>query len=438
VSEEEARVNIVELQASTSSQLRQIAKELDINGHSRMRKRELVMEILKAQTEKEGLIFAQGVLEILPDGYGFLRVEDYTPSSDDVYVSPSQIRRFSLRTGDLVLGQVRKPKDGERYYALLKVEAVNLRNPEEAIRRPHFDDLTPIYPQERLRLEVEGQKDVATRLIDIIAPLGKGQRGMIVAPPKAGKTTVLKKIANSISANHPEVELMVLLIDERPEEVTDMERSVDGEVISSTFDMPPENHVRVAEIVLERARRMVEHGVDVVILLDSITRLARAHNLVVPPSGRTLSGGVDPAALHRPKRFFGAARNIEEGGSLTILATALVETGSRMDEVIYEEFKGTGNMELHLDRRLAERRIFPAVDIYRSGTRKEELILTEKELEVSWILRRVMSSLGTAETTDLLIERLTNTKSNDEFTELIIHSKFAENTRSENLRSSGV
>ena len=431
-------MNIVELQASTSSQLRQIAKELDINGHSRMRKRELVMEILKAQTEKEGLIFAQGVLEILPDGYGFLRVEDYTPSSDDVYVSPSQIRRFSLRTGDLVLGQVRKPKDGERYYALLKVEAVNLRNPEEAIRRPHFDDLTPIYPQERLRLEVEGQKDVATRLIDIIAPLGKGQRGMIVAPPKAGKTTVLKKIANSISANHPEVELMVLLIDERPEEVTDMERSVDGEVISSTFDMPPENHVRVAEIVLERARRMVEHGVDVVILLDSITRLARAHNLVVPPSGRTLSGGVDPAALHRPKRFFGAARNIEEGGSLTILATALVETGSRMDEVIYEEFKGTGNMELHLDRRLAERRIFPAVDIYRSGTRKEELILTEKELEVSWILRRVMSSLGTAETTDLLIERLTNTKSNDEFTELIIHSKFAENTRSENLRSSGV
>ena len=387
------------------------------------------MELLRAETEREGLIFASGVLEILPDGYGFLRVSGYTPGPDDVYVSPSQIRRFGLRTGDLVLGQVRRPKDGERYYALLRVKAVNMRDPEEAMARPNFDELTPIYPNERLRLEVPHQRDVATRLIDVIAPLGKGQRGMIVAPPKAGKTTVLKKIANSITANHPEVELIVLLIDERPEEVTDMQRSVDGEVISSTFDMPPDNHVRVADLVLERAKRMVEHGQDVVILLDSITRLARAHNLVVPPSGRTLSGGVDPAALHRPKRFFGAARNIEEGGSLTILATALIETGSRMDEVIYEEFKGTGNMELHLDRKLAERRIFPAIDINRSGTRKEELLYTEKELEVAWVLRKLINSMGTADTTDLLIERLTNTKSNAEFIELVVNSPFAENVR---------
>lgn len=423
-------MNIAELQSKTIAELHEIAKELEVPGYSKLRKKQLILEILRAETEKEGLIFAEGVLEVLPDGYGFLRVEDYTPGSDDVYVSPSQIRRFNLRTGDLVLGQVRRPKDGERYYALLRVKAVNMRDPEEAIRRPHFDDLTPIYPNERLRLEVPHYKDVATRLIDVIAPLGKGQRGMIVAPPKAGKTTVLKKIANSITANHPEVELMVLLIDERPEEVTDMERSVDGEVISSTFDMPPDNHVRVADMVLERAKRLVEHGMDVVILLDSITRLARAHNLVVPPSGRTLSGGVDPAALHRPKRFFGAARNLEEGGSLTILATALVETGSRMDEVIYEEFKGTGNMELHLDRRLAERRIFPAIDINRSGTRKEELLYTEKELETAWVLRKLLNSMGTAETTDLLIERLTNTKSNDEFTELVVTSSFAENVRS--------
>jgi len=423
-------VNIADLQSKTIAELHEIAKEYEVPGYSKLRKKELILEILRAETEKEGLILAEGVLEVLPDGYGFLRVEGYTPGPDDVYVSPSQIRRFNLRTGDLVLGQVRKPKEGERYFALLRVKAVNMRDPEEAIRRPHFDDLTPIYPNQRLRLEVPHAKDVATRLIDVIAPLGKGQRGMIVAPPKAGKTTVLKKIANSITANHPEVELMVLLIDERPEEVTDMERSVDGEVISSTFDMPPDNHVRVADMVLERAKRLVEHGMDVVILLDSITRLARAHNLVVPPSGRTLSGGVDPAALHRPKRFFGAARNLEEGGSLTILATALVETGSRMDEVIYEEFKGTGNMELHLDRRLAERRIFPAIDINRSGTRKEELLYTERELETAWVLRKLLNSMGTAETTDLLIERLTNTKSNEEFTELVVTSSFAENIRS--------
>ncbi len=424
------RVNIAELQTKTNAELHELAKHLEIPGHTKMRKRDLILHLLKAETEREGLIFTRGVLEILPDGYGFLRVDDYTPGPDDVYVSPSQIRRFSLRTGDLVLGQVRPPKDGERYFALLRVKAVNMRDPDEATRRPNFDDLTPIYPDERLRLEVLGEKDVATRLIDVVAPLGKGQRGLIVAPPKAGKTTVLKKIANSITANYPEVELMVLLIDERPEEVTDMERSVDGEVISSTFDMPPDNHVRVADMVLERAKRQVEHGVDVVILLDSITRLARAHNLVVPPSGRTLSGGVDPAALHRPKRFFGAARNLEDGGSLTILATALIETGSRMDEVIFEEFKGTGNMELHLDRRLAERRIFPAIDINRSGTRKEELLFTDREREMSWLLRKLMGSMGTAETTDLLIERLTNTKTNDEFVELVVNSTFAENVRS--------
>lgn len=420
-------VNISELQAKTNAELHQLAKEYQVVGYAKMRKRELIMALLKAEAEKEGLIFARGVLEILPDGYGFLRVNDYTPGPDDVYVSPSQIRRFSLRTGDLVFGHVRPPREGERYYALLKVKAVNMRDPEQALNRPHFDDLTPIYPNSRLRLEVPGQKDVATRLIDVIAPLGKGQRGLIVAPPKAGKTTVLKKIANSITSNYPEVELMVLLIDERPEEVTDMERSVEGEVISSTFDMPPENHVRVADIVLERAKRMVEHGTDVVILLDSLTRLARAHNLVVPPSGRTLSGGVDPAALHRPKRFFGAARNLEEGGSLTILATALIETGSRMDEVIFEEFKGTGNWELHLDRKLAERRIFPAVDINRSGTRKEELLFTERELEMSWLLRRLMNTMGAADTTDLLIERIANTKSNEEFVELVVNSSFADN-----------
>lgn len=429
-SKEGARLfKISELQAKTVPELQAIARELEVSGYNKLRKSQLVLEILRKESEREGLRLAEGVLEILPDGYGFLRVSGYVPGPEDVYVSPSQIRRFHLRTGDAVLGHVRPPKDSERYYALLRVVAVNFLDPEAALHRPNFDDLTPIYPNERIRLEVDGARDVATRLIDIIAPLGKGQRGLIVAPPKAGKTTVLKKIANSITTNHPEIELIVLLIDERPEEVTDMRRSVDGEVVSSTFDQPPENHVRVADMVLERARRLVEHGRDVAILLDSITRLARAHNLVVPPSGRTLSGGVDPAALHRPKRFFGAARNIEEGGSLTILATALIETGSRMDEVIFEEFKGTGNMELHLDRKLAERRIFPAIDIYRSGTRKEELLLSEKEQEAMFLLRRALASLGTAEMTDLLIERLSNTKSNAEFIELVLHSPFADNVR---------
>lgn len=421
-------MNISVLQAKSLAELQELAKELDLPGVAKLRKRELVMAILRAETEKEGLLLSEGVLEVLPDGYGFLRVHGYTPGAEDVYVSPSQIRRFSLRTGDMVLGQVRSPKETERYYALLRVVAVNMADPDAALRRPNFDDLTPIYPDTRIKLEVEA-KEIATRLMDVIAPIGKGQRGLIVAPPKAGKTTVLKKIANSIAMNHPEIELMVLLIDERPEEVTDMQRSVRGEVVSSTFDLPPDNHVRVADLVLERAKRLVEHGRDVVILLDSITRLARAHNLVVPPSGRTLSGGVDPAALHRPKRFFGAARNIEQGGSLTILATALVETGSRMDDVIYEEFKGTGNMELHLDRRLAERRIFPAIDVYRSGTRKEELLLSERELDMMWILRKAFGSLGTAETTDLLIDRLTHTKNNQEFLELVVNSAFAENVR---------
>ncbi|MBE3583126.1 MAG: transcription termination factor Rho [Limnochordaceae bacterium] len=421
-------MKISEMEAKTLVELQDIAKDLGVNGASRLRKRDLINEILRAETEKEGLIFTQGILEILPEGYGFLRMQNYTPSSEDVYVSPSQIRRLGLRTGDQILGQVRQPRDSERYHALLRVLAVNMLDIDKIQHRPNFDDLTPIYPQSRIHLETTPD-ETATRLIDVIAPIGKGQRGLIVSPPKAGKTTLLKKIANAISINHPEIDLMVLLVDERPEEVTDMRRSVQGEVISSTFDQAPENHVRVADIVLERAKRLVEQGRDVVVLLDSITRLARAHNLVVPPSGRTLTGGVDPAALRRPKQFFGAARNIEEGGSLTILATALIDTGSRMDDVIYEEFKGTGNMELHLDRKLAERRIFPALDIYKSGTRKEELLLTEKELNMMWILRKALSSLGTAETTDLLIDRLTHTRSNEEFADLIVHSTFAENVR---------
>jgi len=420
-------LEIAELERMTTAELQSIAKQLSVS-YSNLRKKDLIIQILKAETEKEGLLFISGILEIMPEGFGFLRVDNYTPGVDDVYVSPSQIRRFNMRVGDEVLGQVRPPKEGERYYALLRVCAINLSNPELALTRPHFDDLTPIYPNQRLRLETS-PIEITTRLIDIIAPLGLGQRGMIVAPPKAGKTTILKQIANAITTNQPDIELIVLLIDERPEEVTDMERSVDGEVISSTFDLPPENHVRVADIVLERAKRLVESGKDVVILLDSITRLARAHNLVVPPSGRTLSGGVDPAALHRPKRFFGAARKLEEQGSLTILATALIETGSRMDDVIYEEFKGTGNMELHLDRKLAERRIFPAIDIYRSGTRKEELLLGSQELEAMWILRKAMSSLGPGETLDLILERLSATKSNAELIDLIINSSFAENLR---------
>ena len=406
-------MNYSDLEGKTMVELYRLAREMDLAGYSRLRKKELIFEMIKAQTEKNGLIYAKGVLEILPDGYGFLRPFQYLPSHDDIYVSSSQIRRFDLRTGDLVAGQVRGPKDNERYFALLRVEQVNGKDAELAAERLHFDGLTPLYPQERIKLETTASR-LSTRIIDIIAPLGKGQRGLIVAPPKAGKTVLLKEIANSISHNYPDIYLMVLLIDERPEEVTDIERSVQGEVVSSTFDEPPENHVKVTDMVLERAKRLVEHKLDVVILMDSITRLARAHNLVVPPSGRTLSGGVDPAALHRPKRFFGAARNLEEGGSLTILATALVETGSRMDDVIFEEFKGTGNMELILDRRLADKRIFPALDVLRSGTRKEELLLSKEELEWMWQLRKGSAGMSPWEVMDLLLDRMKRSKSNVE------------------------
>ena len=421
-------MNIAELESKTAQDLQDLARSLGVSGFTRLRKKDLIIEILKYETTKENLLFISGILEITSDGYGFLRVDNYTPGPDDVYVSPSQIRRFSMRTGDEILGQVRPPKDGERYFALLRVLAINLSDPELASKRPCFDELTPIYPNQRLHLETT-PTNYSMRLMDILSPLGFGQRGLIVSPPKAGKTTILKMLANAIAENHPDMEIIVLLIDERPEEVTDMERSVNGEVISSTFDLPPENHVRVADIVLARAKSLVESGKDVVILLDSITRLARAHNLIVPPSGRTLSGGVDPAALHRPKRFFGAARKLEEQGSLTILATALVETGSRMDDVIFEEFKGTGNMELHLDRKLAERRVFPAIDIYRSGTRREELLLSPEELDGTWVLRKAMGSLGPAETLDLLLDRLTNTKNNQELLELVTTSTFANNVR---------
>jgi len=406
-------LNHTDLENKTLAELYAMAKELELTGYSRLRKKELVAEIIRAQAEKSGLQMSSGVLEILPDGYGFLRPYHFLPSYDDIYVSSSQIRRFDLRTGDLVAGQVRKPKDSERYSALLRVEKVNGANPDESPRRLHFEGLTPLFPQRRITLETD-KENMAARIIDLISPIGKGQRGLIVSPPKAGKTVLLKAIANSISNNHPEIDLIVLLIDERPEEVTDMERSVNGTVISSTFDEPPENHVRVADMVLERAKRLVEHGRDVVILMDSITRLARAHNLVVPPSGRTLSGGVDPSSLHKPKRFFGAARNLEEGGSLTILATALVETGSRMDDVIFEEFKGTGNMELILDRRLAERRLFPAVDVLRSGTRREDLLLARDELEINWYFRRATANMGAAEALEYMLERLKKTRSNAE------------------------
>jgi len=394
------------------------ARELKISGYSALRKKELILEILKTQIEKDGLLFAQGLLDIMPEGYGFMRPMHYHASKDDIYVSPSQIRRFELRTGDLISGQARAPKDNERYFALLRIEAINGEPPEAATERFHFDTRTPVFPDQRLILETARQ-DVSSRLIDIVAPIGRGQRGLIVAPPKAGKTVLLKRMANSISKNYPDIHIFVLLIDERPEEVTDMQRSVNGEVVMSTFDEPAENHIKVSEMVLERIKRLVEHKKDVIVLLDSITRLARAYNLVIPPSGRTLSGGLDPGALHKPKRFFGAARNVEEGGSLTILATALVDTGSRMDEVIYEEFKGTGNMELHLDRKLAERRIFPSIDIKRSGTRKEELLFTSDELEAVWALRRSTNSLGTAELTELLLDRLAKTKSNQDFLKLI-------------------
>lgn len=394
-------------------ELYQIAREVGIAGYSKLRKKELIFEITKAVTHADELLQAQGVLEIMPDGYGFLRPFGYLPSQDDIYVSPSQIRKFELKTGDRVGGQVRSPKDNERFFALLKVEGVNGFAPEESVKRIHFDALTPLYPTERISLETDSQ-ELSTRIIDLIAPIGKGQRGLIVSPPKAGKTILLQKIAQGISTNHPEIELIILLVDERPEEVTDMQRSTKAEVIASTFDEPPENHVKVSDMVLERAKRLVEHKKDVVILMDSITRMARAHNLVVPPSGRTLSGGIDPASLDKPKRFFGAARNIEEGGSLTIIATALVETGSRMDEVIFEEFKGRGNMELILDRRLAERRIFPAIDLKRSGTRKEELLLSPEEMELNWNLRNMFSENNPAETMQIMKDTMKKTRSNQD------------------------
>ncbi len=394
--------------------LSKLAKEFGVENASGMRKQDLIFAVLQAQTEKSGLIFSEGVLECLPDGFGFLRAPEYNylPGPDDIYVSPSQIRRFDLRTGDTVSGQVRPPKEGERYFALIKVEAVNFEHPDVAREKTLFDNLTPLYPESRLRLETS---NMSSRVLDLIAPVGKGQRGLIVAPPRTGKTMILQAIANSITTNHPEVTLIVLLIDERPEEVTDMQRSVKGEVISSTFDEPASRHVQVAEMVIEKAKRLVEHKRDVVILLDSITRLARAYNTVVPPSGKVLSGGVDSNALQRPKRFFGSARNVEEGGSLTIIATALIDTGSRMDDVIFEEFKGTGNLEVHLDRKLSDKRVFPAIDINKSGTRKEELLLERNELNRIWVLRKVFSPLSTVESMELLVEKLEKTSSNSVF-----------------------
>jgi transcription termination factor Rho len=398
--------------------LAKIARELNVEGASGMRKQELIFAILQAQTEKNGLIFGEGVLEILPDGFGFLRAPDYNylPGPDDIYISPSQIRRFNLRTGDTVSGQIRPPKDTERYFAMLKVELVNYEDPEVARDKILFDNLTPLYPMEKIRLEVNGDSNnYSARVMDLLTPIGKGQRGVIVAAPRTGKTMLLQTIAHSITANHKEITLIVLLIDERPEEVTDMERSVDAEVISSTFDEPAQRHVQVAEMVIEKAKRLVEHQKDVVILLDSITRLARAYNTVVPPSGKVLSGGIDANALQRPKRFFGAARNIEEGGSLTIMGTALIDTGSRMDEVIFEEFKGTGNMEIHLDRRLVDRRVFPSIDIQRSGTRKEELLLDPNDLNRIWLLRKVLQPMNTVESVEFLLEKMHATKSNRAF-----------------------
>ncbi|MGI6488381.1 MAG: transcription termination factor Rho [Syntrophomonadaceae bacterium] len=406
-------MNIADLEERTMTELYQIAREQNLVGYSRLRKKELVFEIMKKLTQSDQLLNASGVLEILPDGYGFLRPFTYVPSQDDIYVSPSQIRKFDLRTGDRVGGQVRPPKDNERFFALLKVEHVNNFPAEDSPKRLYFDALTPLYPLEKFNLETTSE-EISTRIIDLVSPIGKGQRGLIVAPPKAGKTVLLKKVANGIITNHPEAIVFILLIDERPEEVTDMQRSVNAEVVASTFDEPPENHVKVAEMVLERAKRLVEHQQDVVILLDSLTRLARAHNLVIPSSGRTLSGGIDPASLHKPKRFFGAARKVEEGGSLTILATALIETGSRMDEVIFEEFKGTGNMELVLDRRLAERRMFPAIDLKRSGTRKEELLLSDEELELMWHLRRIFGNYQTMEVMEMMSDALKKTRSNQD------------------------
>jgi transcription termination factor Rho len=415
-------MDVAELKEKKVSELLAIANSLDVEGASSMRKQELIFAILQAhqQTEKEAPIRGEGVLEILPDGFGFLRAPDYNylPGPDDIYVSPSQIRRFSMRTGDTIAGYIRPPKDTERYFALLKVETINAEDPETLRDKVLFDNLTPLYPNEKVKLEI-GPTNYSMRIMDLLTPIGKGQRGLIVSPPKAGKTVLLQHIANSMTRNHPEVYLIVLLIDERPEEVTDMQRSVKGEVISSTFDEPAQRHVQVADMVIEKAKRLVEHKRDVVILLDSITRLARAHNTVVPPSGKILSGGVDSNALHRPKRFFGAARNIEEGGSLTIIATALIDTGSKMDEVIYEEFKGTGNMEIHLDRRLLERRIFPCIDINRSGTRKEELLLSQQDLQRIWLLRKLLADMNSVDAMEFLMDKVIQTDSNREFLEIM-------------------
>jgi len=409
-------MNIEEIKRQPISKLTSMARELNVNGASGMRRQDLIFAILQAQAEKNGVISGAGVLEILPDGFGFLRAVDYNylPSPDDIYISPSQIRRFSLRTGDTVSGEVRPPKEGEKYFALLKVDTVNFENPEIARDKILFDNLTPLYPQEKLNLEADSQ-NLSTRIMDLFTPIGKGQRGLIVSPPRAGKTVLLQDIAHSITTNHKEVILMVLLIDERPEEVTDMQRNVAGEVISSTFDEPAQRHVQVAEMVIEKAKRLVEHNRDVVILLDSITRLARAYNTVVPPSGKVLSGGVDSNALHKPKRFFGAARNIDNGGSLTIISTALIDTGSRMDEVIFEEFKGTGNMELHLDRRIADRRVFPAFDLIRSGTRKEELLIPKHSLNRIWILRRLLQEMNPLDAMEFIVDKIRKTEANQAF-----------------------
>ena len=412
----EGALNLKTLKEKKISELAQIAKNFNVEGASNMRKQELIFAILGAQTEQNGFVYGEGVLEILPDGFGFLRAPDYNylPGPDDIYISPSQIRRFNLRTGDVVSGQIRPPKEGERYFALLKVEAINYEEPDKAREKILFDNLTPLYPNEQLRLEHD-PGEYTTRVIDLFTPIGKGTRGLIVAPPRTGKTMMLQNIAHGITRNHKEVVLIVLLIDERPEEVTDMQRSVDGEVISSTFDEPATRHVQVAEMVIEKAKRLVEHGRDVVILLDSITRLARAYNTVVPPSGKILSGGVDSNALHKPKKFLGAARNIEDGGSLTIMGTALVDTGSRMDEVIFEEFKATGNMEIHLDRRLVDKRIFPAIDINRSGTRKEELLLGKDVIARVWILRKLLAQLNPVEAMEFIMDKINDTKDNQEF-----------------------
>ena len=410
------KLDLGELKAKTITELYSLAKEMKLEGTSGLKKQDLIFEILKGQTEQKGLIFASGVLEILSDGYGFLRSTNYNylPGPDDIYVSPSQIRLFGLKTGDTIAGQIRPPKDNERFFALLRIEVINFENPENLHKRVMFDDLTPLYPKQRINLETEGP-EVEMRIMNLMTPIGKGQRALIVAPPRTGKTILLQKIANAITKNHPEIFLIVLLIDERPEEVTDMARSVKGEVVSSTFDEQATRHVQVAEMVINKARRLVERKMDVVILLDSITRLARAYNQVVPTSGKILSGGVDSNALHKPKRFFGAARNIEQGGSLTILATALIDTGSRMDEVIFEEFKGTGNSELHLDRKLSDRRIYPAIDINKSGTRKEELLLDEEELNKLWVLRKALASMSSTEAMELLVEKMKATKNNKAF-----------------------